>query len=221
MENKTTGKGRGRGRVSAQEARERAQQHLGGGTGQTASDGKAPTRGAATGGTATRGAATGGGRSRKAAGGETATRGTGTGGRGRQSAAQDSTATRGKGTGGGRGQRAANGPQRGENDGNGNGKTSGTGTNNAAPKDVNGVLIETVPVPGRGGRQMSAEKYPFAALTPAVKQADGSMVGPSFLIPANSDDKPENVLAAARKRHTGKTFISRKVDGGVRVWLQP
>jgi hypothetical protein len=45
---------------------------------------------------------------------------------------------------------------------------------------------------------------------------EGTAEGPSFLIPEADD--PVKVLAAARKRHKGKTFLSRKVAGGVRVW---
>jgi hypothetical protein len=28
----------------------------------------------------------------------------------------------------------------------------------------------------------------------------------------------DNILAAARKRHKGKTFTARKMDVGVRIW---
>lgn len=82
----------------------------------------------------------------------------------------------------------------------------------------NGIKIEIMAIPGRGGRQQSEEKYPFSKLTPSKKDPKtGELVGPTFLI--LEEDNPENVIAAARKRHKDKKFITRKQPGGVRVWM--
>jgi hypothetical protein len=83
------------------------------------------------------------------------------------------------------------------------------------PQGVGGIVIETFMVPGRGGRPQQAEEFPFGDLDP-VEKKNGELVGPSFLIP--DDKSPDKALAAARKRHKGKTFMSRKMEGGVRIW---
>ena len=87
------------------------------------------------------------------------------------------------------------------------------------------VLITEATISGRGGRPAGIEEYPFGDLTPARKEADGSIVGPSFFIPL--DDRAVGRLAAARKRHKC-LFWSRKVfeqvNGkgpkveGLRIW---
>lgn len=87
------------------------------------------------------------------------------------------------------------------------------------------VLITEAKITGRGGRPAGIEEYPFGELTPARKEADGSIVGPSFFIPM--DDRAIGRLAAARKRHKC-LFWSRKVfeqvNGkgpkveGLRIW---
>lgn len=84
-----------------------------------------------------------------------------------------------------------------------------------------GVSLPTVQValravPGRSGRPVGIELYPFAKLEPIAPDAKGNMTGPSFLIPT----KDLNHIAAARKRHKSKTFITRKVPGGKMVWRQ-
>jgi hypothetical protein len=112
-----------------------------------------------------------------------------------------------------RGQRAVNGQQRADQAG---APKTGNGTTGMAPQaDINGVKIEVMAVPGRGGRPQQSEAFPFAALDVSEKTGD-SIVGPSFLIP--DSENPDNVLAAARKRHKGKTFTARKMEGGVRIW---
>jgi hypothetical protein len=114
----------------------------------------------------------------------------------------------GKTTGKATGQRANNGQQRaGDQPAKGDGGTEVV---------TNGIKIEVVAVPGRGGRPQQSEAFPFAQLELTTKGAGGELVGPSFLIP--EDQNPDNVLAAARKRHKGKTFTARKMEGGVRIW---
>jgi hypothetical protein len=140
-----------------------------------------------------------------------ASTGRGRGGKGRAKGAK-TNARRGTGA---RGQRAGNGQQRADQAG-ASGKTGNGGSTGAAPQtDVNGVKIEVMAVPGRSGRPQQSEAFPFAALEIAEKTGD-SIVGPSFLIP--DSENPDNVLAAARKRHKGKTFTARKMEGGVRIW---
>jgi hypothetical protein len=107
-----------------------------------------------------------------------------------------------------------------------NGKTTDQRMNNgqqragdqpaATTGDGNGIKIEIVAVPGRGGRPQQSEAFPFAQLELTTKGEGGELVGPSFLIP--DSENPDNVLAAARKRHKGKTFTARKMEGGVRIW---
>lgn len=87
------------------------------------------------------------------------------------------------------------------------------------------VLIEEVPMPSRIGRPRQEEEYPFLALKPSVMQGKAIM-GPSFFIP--NSDNAERHVTAARKRHKGITFWTRKVMGqingqgpevpGIRVW---
>jgi hypothetical protein len=132
-----------------------------------------------------------------------ASTGRGRGGRGRK------TTSRRGGTGT-RGQRAGNGQQRADQT-----LVSGNGGSEMKTTDINGVKIDVMKVPGRGGRPQQSEAYPFAALEVSQKNGE-EIVGPSFLIP--EDKNPDNVLAAARKRHKGKTFTARKMEGGVRIW---
>lgn len=133
--------------------------------------------------------------------------GRGRGGKGR-GAAGKSPARRGRGA------TANNGQQRADlnHGGTGNGGTEVM----KQPGETNGVKIEVVAIPGRGGRPQQSEAFPFAALELSTKGEGGEMIGPSFLIP--EDQNPDNVLAAARKRHKGKTFTARKMEGGVRIW---
>lgn len=134
-----------------------------------------------------------------------ASTGKGRGGKGRKTSTAKHT---------GRGQRANNGQQRADQAA--APQSNGTNGTTGQPTEVGGVKIEVMAVPGRGGRPQQAEEFPFAALEPSIKEADGAIVGPSFLIP--EDKNPDNVLAAARKRHKGKTFTARKMEGGVRIW---
>lgn len=127
-------------------------------------------------------------------------------GRGRAKATPKPNARRGKGNG----QRANNGQQRA-----GDQPNSGDGGTEVIEAPT-GVKIEIMAIPGRGGRPQQSEAFPFAALEVAKKEGNGPPVGPSFLIP--EDQNPDNVLAAARKRHKGKTFTARKMEGGVRIW---
>lgn len=127
-------------------------------------------------------------------------------GKGRSTAGKN-TARRGSG------QKANTGQQRAENlqpQHNGDG-----GSNGATNNEVNGVKIEVVAIPGRGGRPQQAEAFPFAALDVSTKDGE-NMVGPSFMIPEG--ENADNILAAARKRHKGKSFTARKMEGGVRIW---
>lgn len=88
------------------------------------------------------------------------------------------------------------------------------------PQEIGGVKIEVMAIPGRGGRPMQAERYPFAELPLAQRMPDGKMLGPSFTIP--KEENPDTVLAAARKRHAGKTFVSRKTPDqmATRIWRE-
>jgi hypothetical protein len=131
-------------------------------------------------------------------------------GRGRSTAKTPKTNAR-RGTGkkaNGSGQQGNNGQQR------AGGQPAG---NNGGTEvvETGGIEIVVMAVPGRGGRPQQSEAFPFAALEVAEKTNEG-LVGPSFLIP--DDQNPDNVLAAARKRHKGKTFTARKMEGGVRIW---
>ena len=78
------------------------------------------------------------------------------------------------------------------------------------------AIVQTRPVPRRGGRPAGVERYPFGALTPVSINEAGEMIGPCFLIPESDD--PARHIAAARKRHAGKTFITRSELGGTMVW---
>lgn len=138
-------------------------------------------------------------------------------------AADKGKAAAGTGTGRGR-QRQSNGAE-------GTGEQQGAGASGkaAAGTEMRGgtkqVLITEVPMTGRGGRPAGEEDYPFSKLTPAHKDGDGRIVGPSFFIPMT--DSAEGKLAAARKRHKA-LFWSRKVtevpEGsrkaveGLRIW---
>lgn len=115
----------------------------------------------------------------------------------------------GKANGKGTGQRGNNGQQRAGD------QPAATGGNGGTEVVTNGIKIEVMAVPGRGGRPQQSEAFPFAQLEVSQK-TDAGLVGPSFLIPEN--ENPDNVLAAARKRHKGKTFTARKMEGGVRIW---
>jgi hypothetical protein len=129
-------------------------------------------------------------------------------GRGRTGTGTKTAARRGKANG--NGARANNGQQRA-----GDQPQTPSGGDGGTEVVTNGVKIEVMAVPGRGGRPQQSEAFPFAALEVAEKTGD-TIVGPSFLIP--EDQNPDNVLAAARKRHKGKTFTARKMEGGVRIW---
>jgi hypothetical protein len=80
------------------------------------------------------------------------------------------------------------------------------------------VQIETCVVPGRGGRPATQERYPFAALLPVTVDERGDLSGPCFFIP--NEDNPARRIAAARKRHKGKVFITRLTKGGRMVWRE-
>lgn len=61
-----------------------------------------------------------------------------------------------------------------------------------------------------GGRLGRKSKYPFAEME----------VGDSFFIPGSGEDVRLRVANAAmvHGKRNGKTFTSRKVDGGFRLW---
>lgn len=86
----------------------------------------------------------------------------------------------------------------------------------SAPGTAARVEVVVRPVPRRGGRPAGPEKYPFGILGLTREGPHGSVVGPSFTIPLG--DHPDRRLAAARKRHPGKKFMSRKTTEGVAVW---
>lgn len=79
------------------------------------------------------------------------------------------------------------------------------------------VTVEVCAVPTRGGRPRSTEVYPFGTIS-LSRKIDGELRGESFVIPY--DDHPLRRLAAARKRHkdSGKRFMARKQEAGVRIW---
>lgn len=82
------------------------------------------------------------------------------------------------------------------------------------------VAVETRTVPVRGGRHQAPEHYPFGALEPVSLDAKGRHVGSCFFIP--DEDDPKRLLAAARKRHRPKVFITRtdRQRGGRWVWRE-
>jgi hypothetical protein len=88
-------------------------------------------------------------------------------------------------------------------------------TEYTGPDDQVAITIEVLPLPRRGGRRPGTERYPFGRLSLA-REIDGRMEGESFLIPF--EDHPVRRIAAGRKRHKPKRFITRKEDKGVRVW---
>jgi len=80
----------------------------------------------------------------------------------------------------------------------------------------NAVAIEVRRLPTRGGRRPAGnEKYPFGAIGLA-REVDGFLEGETFLIP--HDDEPRKRIAAGRKRHKPKRFLTRTEQQGVRVW---
>ena len=81
---------------------------------------------------------------------------------------------------------------------------------------ISAAVVQIRSVPGRGGRPAGPERYPFGELSPVSVDEGGKMSGPCFLIPDTDD--PERHIAAGRKRHRGKTFITRGVPGGTMIW---
>jgi len=72
-------------------------------------------------------------------------------------------------------------------------------------------IDDNVPIPAMTGK--SQRKYPLSAL----------LVGQSFFVPFTSDDTRRELMriSGAATRHgkkTGKMFVTRTVEGGVRVW---
>ena len=56
---------------------------------------------------------------------------------------------------------------------------------------------------------------------PAVYPLEGMDVGDSFFIPLPEGKKPQGTqsgVARAARRFADKTFSSRKVEGGIRIW---
>lgn len=82
--------------------------------------------------------------------------------------------------------------------------------------DVADVSVRVRPVPSRGGRPKMHEPFPFDSIAPAVANQYGEMIGPSFFIPQLEEGVRR--LAAARKRHKDKKFISRQVGVGLMIW---
>lgn len=80
------------------------------------------------------------------------------------------------------------------------------------------VTIETCVIPGRGGRPSQPEHYPFGALLPVTIDEHGNLSGPCFFIP-DADD-PARLIAAARKRHRPKVFLTRQAKGGRMIWRE-
>lgn len=71
-------------------------------------------------------------------------------------------------------------------------------------------------VPPRQGRPRKHEPFPFDSIAPAIVNNDGEIIGPSFFIPQLEEGVRR--LAAAKKRHKNKKFISREVDAGLMIW---
>lgn len=99
------------------------------------------------------------------------------------------------------------------------GQFSADETYNGPLSDIHrpSVEVEVLTIPHRGGRRRKVEPYPFSTIKVAWEVADG-LQGESFLIP--DDHHPKRHIAVARKRYgpAGKTFETRVVPGGVRVW---
>ena len=71
-------------------------------------------------------------------------------------------------------------------------------------------IEDNVPIPAMTGK--AQRKYPLSDL----------LVGQSFFVPFTSDVRRELMrISGAATRHgkkTGKMFVTRTVEGGVRVW---
>jgi hypothetical protein len=63
---------------------------------------------------------------------------------------------------------------------------------------------KAIPIP------QDRNKYPFKTME----------VGDSFFVPANGEalQRVQNRVSNSWKRHASKRFLSRQIDGGVRVW---
>lgn len=81
------------------------------------------------------------------------------------------------------------------------------------------IQIQTRDVPrGRGGRPRKPEHYPFGELSPITSNGHGQLTGDCFFIP--DADNPARQIAAGRKRHRPKVFLTRRVPGGRMVWRE-
>jgi hypothetical protein len=89
-------------------------------------------------------------------------------------------------------------------------------------EEINGIKIEVMSLPVRGGRTQGAERFPFGELGVSVRDKEGNIIGPSFFFHSVEDATYESMLATARKRHKNVVFHARKTEeGGVkgmRVW---
>ncbi len=128
----------------------------------------------------------------KQAGGDTSKQGTGTAPKGRQTQKKASEPSVGDG-----GTTVIEG---GQQHATGDTSSQGAGSNNQAPavqkQMLEGVEIEYLPIPARGGKQKD-EEYPFSKIGLSKRDESGGIAGPSFFIP--EDDNPEKHLAQARK----------------------
>ena len=93
-----------------------------------------------------------------------------------------------------------------------------------APSEAKCISTATVPIErrdvplGRSGRPRKPEHYPFGKLSPVTSNGQGKLTGDCFFIP--DADNPARKIAAGRKRHRPKVFITRQVPGGRMVWRE-
>lgn len=68
-------------------------------------------------------------------------------------------------------------------------------------------IEKDIPIPAMSAPRGRKEKYPWSTMD----------VGHSFFVP-DGNVKMLNSSASKAKLRTGRTFVARQVEGGVRVW---
>jgi heme/copper-type cytochrome/quinol oxidase subunit 2 len=68
-------------------------------------------------------------------------------------------------------------------------------------------IEKDIPIPAMSAPRGRKEKYPWSTLD----------VGHSFFVPDVSAKRMQSTASKAAAR-TGRTFVARNVEGGVRVW---